>query len=129
MTTGYLYVSKRAALEVKYQIPVELLGLLGTPEELTAVIDTHVKTTCDIAGSKVPRSWEPKIYRYTIYRVKQAIFERTEALGVDWKPSQPFIGELVSDYKDAALVAEDLLEAIKMLTVFRQRANILGAAS
>jgi len=116
-------IDKLSKCEVRYQIPVELLGFLGSREVVDTFIDGVLKKLREATLPTIPRSLETKVTRYVVSCVRDRIYQKYQEDETDWMPSQPLHLELIREYKEEEVNASNILDTLIKVSVMHRSAS------
>jgi hypothetical protein len=125
---------KTALTEVRYAIPVQILEMAGGQSFIDKVVTERLEEVRGQTLKVIPPSWRPKVVRYIVYRLKQAIFEAWKESETDddtqrWKThsmDQERVNEFLEEYTEAEASADDLMDTILKINSMRRLASVAG---
>lgn len=119
-------IDKLSKCEVRYQIPSELLGFLGTREVVDTFVDDVLKKLREVTSQTIPRSLETKVTRYVVSCVRDRIYQKYQEDETDWMPSQPMHLELIREYKEEEDNAANILSTLSLISDRRKYLSFKG---
>lgn len=95
-------------LEMRYQIPVQALAMIGSIEGISNLVTKHLTTCREHTDVNIDQLFWHAVRKYVTNKVKQHIFDLHDQA----KPPKMLIGhsrELVEEYRDCGQLAEEAL--------------------
>lgn len=110
-------------LEIRYQIPVQALAMIGSIEGISTLVTKHLTHCRERTDANIEQLFWHAVRKYVTNKVKQDIFDLHDQA----KPPKILNGpirELVEEYRDCGQLAEEALAYLDKVWALNHRPRI-----